>query len=367
MARDQDTPGADGEPGRERDPVFADAADKTRAKGASDDELEDLEAFLDAFEKNPEAASASAGKEEATPVVDFAAPEHVEALVHGLLKDDDFNLDVADGRKAEPRPSTPTPATGAGYTASPRASAKKENNRMTTTQRSAPAAVAALAMSTVALLISIGAGWAAFGPRDDAATTDPALSSVMTEIAGLKRRMTELSALARQPAPDMGALDQRMEELQQTVNALEAKLSATPEAAAAGGVSGPVAPAEPAAPVKPVAAVKPAAANSETAASPMAPADGKAPAGEVARKAPTQTWLVNLVSFSVRKGAEAAQKRAKAQGIDTRIVVAQHGGRTWYRLAVGGFGSADAARAYVAGEARKAGYPKAWIAGPQDL
>lgn len=342
MTREQDTP-ANGGAEAEFEDVFATTAGKVGAKGANEENLDELEAFLDAFEKDPEAAAntvsapRTAAPEKSTtdpaaPVVDFNAPEHVEALVHGLLKDDDFDLAATGGAStpaARPDPgsaSTPPPATRAVH----------GGNRA---QGPAPLAIATVAMSTVALLIAIGAGWASFGATTEPTTSAPAETHLAAELQALKQRVAELTARMEGPVGDitdsypgdMDAFAKRLNELQGALAAVEQRLavaSATP------------APRQ-AAPVRPAAVPTP----------PSGPAE--------------ENWQVNLLSFTERAGAEVELKRARAQGMDARIVPALRDGRTWYRVAVGGFASAEAARAYVAGEAKKAGYPAAWIARPQ--
>jgi hypothetical protein len=355
MANDQDRPGADDASGFNSETQFSDAADKARAKGAPEEDLEDLEAFLDAFEKDPEAAAEKHEPDLKPPrqeptVADFSAPEHVEALVHGLLKDDDFNLEVTGAKTAGP--DNDRPADG---DATAQAPATKASSSMSTAPRPTPLTVASFGMSAVALLVAIGAGWAAFSGGTGAAA-DPAAMAADGEIAGLKKRVAALVAAAQAPERDLQAVSKRIDDLQLALESLEARLAPAPDHA-------PAAPAE-----------TTGAASDETAAQaaaePVAPKTETAPpaAVEVKVEAPPapnpDTWLVNLVSFRERAGAETALKRALAKGMDAQVVAAESDGRTWYRVAVGGFSSAEAARAYVAGEAKKAGYGKAWIAKP---
>lgn len=335
MARDQDTSGSAGNE-TEFEELFAQASDKARAKGAGDENLDELEAFLEAFEKDPDTASTTVhtsrpGARETEPVADFSAPEHVEALVHGLLKDDQFDLNAANkSRTSQPEvpampvmPTTPAPSQTTSGNA----------------QRPAPLTMAAMAMSAVALLVAIGAGWASFGAREApvAPAADPALAA---DVAALKQRLASVAARLDGPVSDItDSYPRDMDALGKRINELSAALASVEQRLAA--VS--VAPAQPA-----KAAAKP---------EPSTPPQAKVvPAGE--------NWQVNLMSFTKRAGAEAELKRARAQGLNAQIVPAERDGRTWYRVAVVGFANADAARAYVAETAAKAGYPSAWIARP---
>ncbi|MGE0079702.1 MAG: SPOR domain-containing protein [Thiohalomonadaceae bacterium] len=342
MARDQDTSGSGGnEP--EFEDLFAQASDKARAKGASEESLDELEAFLDAFEKDPEAASANlrtsrteapetapAVAASSAPVADFSAPEHVEALVHGLLKDDDFDLAVT----AKPRASRAETAAATVTPASPTTARSAPGGA----QRPAPLGVAAVAMSTAALLIAIGAGWASFGAVKEPAAVapDPALGA---EVAALKQRLAAMSARLEGPVGDitesyprdMDALGKRIDELHAALVAVEQRLAAAPAA--------------------PAQDAKTATRNEPATLPP-------------AKVAARESWQVNLVSFTERAGAEVELKRARAQGMNAQIVPAERDGRTWYRVAVVGFTSAEAARAYVVENAKKAGYSAAWIARP---
>lgn len=342
MAIDRDTSESGGNESELKD-LFAQASDKARAKGASEESLDELEAFLDAFEKDPEAASANlltsrteapetapAVAASSAPVADFSAPEHVEALVHGLLKDDDFDLAAA----GNPRASTPE---APGLSITPAAPAATTRPEASGAQPTAPLTVAAVAMSTVALLIAIGAGWASFGAREEpaAVVADPALGA---EVSALKQRLAAVAAHLEGPVGDitdsyprdMDALGKRIDELHAALVAVEQRLAAVPAA--------------------PTQVSKAATRNEPPTPPPAKPA--------------RESWQVNLVSFTERAGAEAELKRARAQGMNAEIVPAERDGRTWYRVAVVGFASAEAARAYVVENAKKAGYPAAWIARP---
>lgn len=334
MARDQDTSGS-GDNETEFEELFAQASNKARAKGASDENLDELEAFLEAFEKDPDTPSSTvhtspAVARETEPVADFSAPEHVEALVHGLLKDDQFDLSAAD----KPRASQPEVPAMPVMPATPASQANSGG-----AQRPAPLILAAMAMSAVALLVAIGAGWASFGGREAPAVSaaDPVLAA---DVAALKQRLAAVAARLEGPVSDitdsyprdMDALGKRINELSVALTSVEQRLAAVS-----------VAPTQPA---------KAAAKNEH----PVPPVAKAVPAGE--------NWQVNLMSFTERAGAEAELKRARAQGMNAQIVPAERDGRTWYRVAVVGFTNADAARAYVTDTAAKAGYPSAWIARP---
>lgn len=356
MAKDQE-PGSETDSELDFEELFADAADKAGAKGAAEENLDELEAFLDAFEKDPDSVAASnapaAAPQPSSPVVDFSAPEHVEALVQGLLKDDDFDLEVAGkGAMPEATPEPALPQTSAA--ANLNTSVDNASSAMRTNQSPTPLAVAAVAMSTVALLLAIGAGWATFGARSDN-TVAPAVDSVTaSEIDNLKKRVSVLMEgpvgdITDSYPRDMDAIGKRVDDLQVALGAVEARLAAGPAAAS---MPDPEATGKGASKASPSTATAPAlaAVNLPEATMPSAPN--------------SETWQVNLVSFTERARAELELKRAQAQGMDVRIVPAQRDGRTWYRVAVAGFANADAARAYVGAEAKKAGYKAAWIAKP---
>jgi cell division protein FtsN len=76
---------------------------------------------------------------------------------------------------------------------------------------------------------------------------------------------------------------------------------------------------------------------------------------------PSGSWLVYLSSSDEKKRAEGDLARARATGISAEMTSAQMGGKTWYRVTVPGFATAEEARAYVAREAAKAGFGAAWI------
>jgi cell division protein FtsN len=71
---------------------------------------------------------------------------------------------------------------------------------------------------------------------------------------------------------------------------------------------------------------------------------------------------VHLASSDEKPLAERYRDRAREAGIAADISPAQMGGKTWYRVTVQGFATPEQARAYVANEARKAGFGAAWIA-----
>lgn len=99
----------------------------------------------------------------------------------------------------------------------------------------------------------------------------------------------------------------------------------------------------------------------------LAPAAAK-PAAQSAKPSPQPAakpasgqWVVNLASLTDAKSAEAELADLHKQGINASRQVVEMSGRTWYRLRVTGFASKAEAEAYGAGLKDKLGL-KPWVA-----
>ena len=104
-----------------------------------------------------------------------------------------------------------------------------------------------------------------------------------------------------------------------------------------------------AAPVKATPAVKPAK-PAEKPRSTVAKAGGK-----------KSVWTVNLWSFQRREKAERELARIREHDIPAEIVTITSNGKVWYRIAVGGFGSFDQAKAYARSIRSMPGLGSAWV------
>lgn len=94
----------------------------------------------------------------------------------------------------------------------------------------------------------------------------------------------------------------------------------------------------------------------ERVAAPPKPSAAAAAAPE-----PKGQWAVNLVSLSDRRSAQQEQAQLKSRGIETQLDPATVDGQTWYRLRVTGFVSKEAAEGYVAKVRGKPGLGGAWV------
>lgn len=103
---------------------------------------------------------------------------------------------------------------------------------------------------------------------------------------------------------------------------------------------------------------------------PLATAEADAPAASelappctAAPEAAEKIWGVGLVSFPSETKAKQAQEKLAARGYAAETFLTRVRGKTWYRVAVGGFKSkADARRFRNA--ARAMGYKTAWLLPP---
>lgn len=73
-------------------------------------------------------------------------------------------------------------------------------------------------------------------------------------------------------------------------------------------------------------------------------------------------WAINLISLSDEKDADAELKRLKNLGVRAEKQRAVKDGKTWYRLQVRGFTSYEGAKAYIETVEKKAGVKNAWVA-----
>ncbi len=92
------------------------------------------------------------------------------------------------------------------------------------------------------------------------------------------------------------------------------------------------------------------------------PASDAGAATAESQEAARHGWVVNLLAVGSADKADEQITRLAALGIEAYREQVSEGGRHWYRLRVGGFASAEEARAFAHNEALAAGYHGAWIA-----
>jgi len=397
------------EPDLNFDELFAGEQSAAPAKAAAPEEnLDELEAFLDEFEKNlddeakpaPAAQSptpaAAATSPTAAPEPAFAEPEKAEALVQGLLKEDELNLDVEGD--AAPTTGAAPPVITAVASPAPRPQDDVPEfepqpeplpppafiHAVPATGKPVPAAAAgfsrigfilALVLGGVALLIAIGAGWMAWSAahavteienRVAAPTEDPRIAKIAGEVTALRKQVDEMAKVVGPVSQLAESYPRDMAQLQERVAKLEQPPASPVEAAPAPNAAVPVAAPKEAAPqpVETAPAATPAPASPPAPAAKAAPAAKPAPARKSAEKpAPALkgNWLVYLSSTDEKPRAQRDLERARKGGLAAVVTMARISGKTWYRVTVPGFATAEEARAFVAGQAKQAGFDGAWI------
>lgn len=335
------------------DPVVA-----KKAEGAgSGDNLDELEAFLDQFEKNLDPSSGSANAPAApqksappreTPP-DPIQPPKVERAVQGLIKEEELNLDdeeippVKGPSVDEFVPEPPILATAGKGPATPAAAPAA---RVAPAVPPAPQAVRkepsgggerksilTPLLLTLGIAVSFTALWFAWSARSALdrlaretapaaaalpAGADPRVQEVIEEVIALRDKVGALEAKGAESDPSsVQGFERRLADLE----ALLATRQPEPE------------PALPAA----------AGSTTEPAATPPG------------------IWGVYLASFDALRDAEQELARIKAKGIEAQIATVHIGGKTWHRVMVGGFRSAGEARAFVSKRASSTGFGSPWI------
>ena len=73
-------------------------------------------------------------------------------------------------------------------------------------------------------------------------------------------------------------------------------------------------------------------------------------------------WVINLLSVSSAKTANVELSRLRKLGIRVDKQAVSKGGKTWYRLRVTGFDSYEGAKAYIDTVQKQTGFKSAWVA-----
>jgi len=109
------------------------------------------------------------------------------------------------------------------------------------------------------------------------------------------------------------------------------------------------------------------AVSAKPAAQPLVEKKATAPAepvsvpSEPTKKASTG-WAINLISLSSEKDANKELKHLKSLGVRVEKQRVVKDGKVWYRLRVPGFASYEGAKAYIDTVEKKAGVKNAWVA-----
>jgi cell division septation protein DedD len=203
-----------------------------------------------------------------------------------------------------------------------------------------------ISIMLVALALSATAAWLAFSTASEldrlqrsvqaiqqkelgmVQRDTPALSSMRTELHTLAARVNELAAVIEGP---MSHLRQSNEDTLADIEKrlVELEAAAGPQTAKA-------------------VTSKPAARQKATSR----PAAGTSGAG----------WVINLVSLSSEKDADAELKHLRSLGVRAEKSRAEKDGKVWYRLRVPGFTSYEGAKAYIDTIEKKTGVKNAWVA-----
>jgi hypothetical protein len=261
------------------DELFAGEQPPPAAKGeAGKENLQELEAFLDDFEKNLGDAKEAPKPAAPAPAAAFAEPHEAEELVHGLLKEDELNLDV-EGAAAkaaadqveefEPHPLPSAPLDIPAFIhAAPAANGKP-----------VPAAAAgfsrigfilSLVLGGVALLVALGAGWMALNATQavqgmemregGAPGADPRITRLQSDVSALRKQVEDLSKTVEGSLSDLSGRVAVLEKVNGIAPAPTGAAAAEPAAPANGKAEPPKAVgAKPATPEAPTAVTKPAA------------------------------------------------------------------------------------------------------------
>jgi cell division septation protein DedD len=159
-----------------------------------------------------------------------------------------------------------------------------------------------------------------------AESTTGELARLQTRIEELGARLEEYGHSVQLTEEDRASIQERFDNIEQSINAL--RMSQKPD------VSAP---------------------HPTTIA--MAPNSVITQPQPAARKG---DWIVNLESFTNEKDADRLIDRYISKGIPVEKFSVKIRGKTWHRLRVVGFASAEEAEAYINGTAKQNGFPYAW-------
>lgn len=97
-------------------------------------------------------------------------------------------------------------------------------------------------------------------------------------------------------------------------------------------------------------------------ASQQKPVPAAPPSAPVKRDSTKGGWAINLISLSSEKDADAELSHLRSLGVRVEKQRVVSDGKTWYRLRVPGFTSYEGAKAYIDTVQKKAGVKNAWVA-----
>lgn len=379
----------------DEDDESAGASQEEAAEGG-DDELDELDAFLDDFEKNIDIPDAEPQEEGSQA----AAEEKREEL---QLDDEELNLDVEGGSDDlheeedeldldldvggaeasddfEEQPATSTKENEssemveevAAVAATAAAVAPASAATATPVQAAASPVsrnmlIAGIALLTCSTLLSIGALWIGMGLGNSIDVLNENVSDLQQRVLTLSRRgviapqaelsdqlnvlgerVNELAVIVEGPVGHMREVNQQaLQELDARVSSLE-KTAGRADAGAKKPVRAPVAAAEKS---SPPATPKPLVRKVTTVAKESAPV------------AETKSgWVINLLTVASSKTAQEELARLRNLGIRADKQAIQKDGRTLYRLRVTGFDSYEGAKAYIDTVEKQTGFSSAWVA-----
>ena len=167
-----------------------------------------------------------------------------------------------------------------------------------------------------------------------AAQPDELAKEALSEVRRVSRRVRELAVIVEGPMGHLrDSTDRRFEAVDARLETVEAKLAALDKRLAS---------AQTAAPVR---------ALSEKAAAPKAAVVAK----------PKGAWVINLASYTNEAVADAGVERLRRAGVKAIKQSVHQGGRTWYRLQVGGFATREDAEAYGRQVEAKSRFKDTWV------
>lgn len=354
--------------------LFPEEGDEDEARSAGQgeavDPIDELDAFLDDFERGIEPAD-EADKGQSAPAVELAppadtppapdaasdaeapeanhaaAPDSAQAEPLESLQDEQLSA----GKRGAAQPELPVGEgeTGrdpleeiAAIAAANKAAAAPQGDTgsgFVASRRVVWSVVAlmlvSLSLSATALWLAIPAGSGQSNTRGavanlsgrGAATLDrdaAAMEAMRTELRTLAARVNELAVVIEGPMSHLRQSNEAaLAEIRQRLARLE-------KAAPAGSA--------------PVSAAAPAAKKASAAS------------------ASSGGWAINLISLTSEKDADAELKRLQKLGIRAEKRRALKAGTVWYRLRVTGFASYEGAKAYIRTVEQKAGVKNAWVA-----
>lgn len=353
------------------------------------DALDDLDAFLDEFGKQPqgtedvaqsvETAGNSQDEVDDVPVldveeVDVAADSDDEELPELSTSDavspDEFDLagDVADEARRETVadtamddqfdfPPDPVPVAAKGGDMS-----REGINIMAADDEEPVAAKRGLDMSVggvalFALLVAAGSLWYALSlqgqltemraelaqPRQSAGFASGPDRQTQEELGRLNQRINELSVQLDGPTASLSESNQReladifsrMDGIDKAVTDLREEMVALQRSSkSTAAAETKTTTTTKAAPAKTVA--KPVAQDNKAKTIVFSPSTSKR----------SGDWVVNIASLTDAKAAAVEQQRLKKEGIDVEVQEVVMSGRTWYRIRAVGFVSRQEAQVY---------------------